>query len=97
MNDRKLFGQSEPFYKIQSREVVIGFNTEAKVEERFTDKFIGNDTQRKIMKMMLTNPKVSRDAITDENGITTRSVQKSMNTLKALGNEERIGTAKDGH
>jgi ATP-dependent DNA helicase RecG len=72
---------------------MIGFNT----EPQFTEKFTENGTQQKILEMMLANPKVSRDAIATQIGITTRGVQKSINVLKAAGLVERVSAAKGGH
>ena len=100
-NARKFFGQPEPFYRTHSKEVMIGFNTDVSIVEKFTDKFpekfTENETQRKIIKMMLENPKINRNAIAVEIGITTRGVQKSINALKAAGLVERIGSAKGGY
>ena len=98
---REFFGQPKPFYKTHSKEVMIGFSTDISIAEKFTDrfpdKFTENETQRKIIKMMLENPKVSRSAIAAEVGITTRGVQKSINALKSAGLVERIGSAKAGY
>ena len=55
---------------------MIGFDTDISIAEKFTDrfpdKFTENETQRKIIKMMLENPKISRNAIAEEIGITLR-------------------------
>jgi predicted transcriptional regulator len=45
----------------------------------FPEKFTENETQRRILEMMLANPKVSRDAIATQIGITTRAIQKNIN------------------
>jgi ATP-dependent DNA helicase RecG len=90
---RKEWGQPEPFYEVRSSYIMIGFNTTT----QFPEKFPENETQRKILKMMLANPKVNRDVIAAEIGITTRGVQKSITALKALGLVERVGPAKGGH
>ena len=67
------------------------------IDDKFPEKFTENETQRKIIKMMLVNPKVSRDVISAEIGITIRGAQKSLNALKALGLVERVGAAKGGY
>jgi ATP-dependent DNA helicase RecG len=100
-NSCKSWGKQEPFYRIRSNEVMIGFNTEVdrigEFTEKFPEKFTENETQRRIIEMMLANPKVNRNTIAAEIGITTRGVQKSINALKELGLVERIGAAKGGH
>ena len=96
-NSCKSWGKPEPFYRVRSNEVMLEFDTEKQFGEKFPEKFPENETQQKIIKMMIANPKVSRDTIAAEIGITTRGVQKSINALKALGLVERIGTAKGGH
>jgi ATP-dependent DNA helicase RecG len=100
-NSCKSWGKQEPFCRIRSNEVMIGFNTEVagigKFPEKFPEKFPRNKTQRKIIEMILANPKVSRDSIAAEIGITTRGVQKSINALKELGLVERMGAEKGGH
>jgi predicted HTH transcriptional regulator len=65
--------------------------------EKSPEKFTRNETQWKIIEMMLANPNVSRDSIAAEIGITTRGIQKSINTLKELGLIERIGAAESGN
>jgi ATP-dependent DNA helicase RecG len=76
---------------------MIGFDTESQLPEKFSEKFPENETQRRILEMMLANPRVSRDTIATEIGITTRGVQKSINSLKKLDIVERIGPTKGGH
>jgi ATP-dependent DNA helicase RecG len=87
------------FYR--SEDGAIETNSEPQFTEKFTDefaeKFTGNETQRKILEMMLSNPKVGRAAIAEQIGITTRGVQKSIDGLKAAGLIERVGSAKGGH
>ena len=80
-----------------SAQKLIGFDTETQFTNKFPEKFPENETQRKIVEMMSANPKVSRDTIAAEIGITTRGVQKSINALKDLGLIKRVGAAKGGH
>jgi ATP-dependent DNA helicase RecG len=102
----------EPFFRVRSNEVMIGFNTEVSVvdefgekfgekfpeefPEKFPEKFPENETQQKIIKMMLANPKISAKDMAKEIGITTRGIEKSIRELKAAGLVERIGPAKGG-
>jgi ATP-dependent DNA helicase RecG len=92
-NACKSWGKPEPFYEAQSNSIMIGFDTDVDL----IGNFVENETQRKIIEMMITNPKVSRDFIAAQIGITTRSVQKSINALKEVGVVERVGAAKGGH
>ncbi|MDR1872530.1 MAG: putative DNA binding domain-containing protein [Deltaproteobacteria bacterium] len=100
-NSCKSWGKQEPFYRIRSNEVMIGFNTEVvdigKFPDKLPEKLPENETQRKIIEMILANPYVSRVSIAAEIGITTRGVQKSINALKELGLIERVGATKGGH
>jgi ATP-dependent DNA helicase RecG len=91
------WGKPEPFYEIHSNDVMIGFNTESQFGEKFGEKFGENQTQIKVMEVMLRNPKVSAKAIGVELGITTRGVEKVIRTLKEAGLIERVGAAKGGH
>jgi ATP-dependent DNA helicase RecG len=59
--------------------------------------FTENETQRKIVELMLANPKISKDSIAQQISLTTRGVQKSINGLKTAGFVERIGAAKGRH
>jgi ATP-dependent DNA helicase RecG len=88
----KAWCKPEPFYEVQSNSVMIGFYTDS----QFPEKFPENETQRRILEMMLANPKASRDTIAAEVGITTRGVQKSINSLKKAGIVNRVGPAKGG-
>ena len=96
-NARKFFGQSEPFYRTHSKEVMIGFNTGTDSMEKPGEKFGENQTQEKTMEIMRRNPKVSAKAIAEEIGLTARGVEKVIKTLKASGLVERISASKGGH
>jgi ATP-dependent DNA helicase RecG len=91
------WGKPEPFYKVRSNEVMIGFDTKPEFTEKFTKKYIENETKQKILELMLKNPKISRENIANQIGITTRGVQKNINVLKDLGLIQRVGAAKGGY
>jgi predicted HTH transcriptional regulator len=74
----KSWGKPEPFYEVHSNDVMIGFNTGS----QFGEKFGENQTQVKVLEIMLRNPKVSAKTIGAEMGITTRGVEKVIHTLK---------------
>jgi ATP-dependent DNA helicase RecG len=65
--------------------------------EKFVDQFVENETQRAIIKMMLEQPSISAKTIAQKVGMTSRGIQKNINTLKKAGLVERIGAAKGGH
>ncbi len=96
-NACKDWGKAEPFYRVRPNEVMIGFNTESQFTEKFTEKFTENETQKKIIELMYTNPKITREEMAKQIGITVRGVQKNINTLRDAGLVERIGAAKGGH
>jgi predicted HTH transcriptional regulator len=93
----KSWGKPEPFYEVHSNDVMIGFNTELQFGEKFGEKFGENQTQIKVLEIMLRNPKVSAKAIGVELGITTRGAEKVIRALKNAGLIERVGAAKGGH
>jgi ATP-dependent DNA helicase RecG len=86
-------GKPEPFYRIRTNEVMIGFNTDVGIVEKFTE----NETQKKIISLMLVNPRIPRTAIAEQVGITVRGVQKNIDELKKAGIIKRVGAAKGGH
>ena len=90
-------GKPKPFFKIQPNEVMIGFNTESQFGEKFGEKFGENQTQKKIMAIMQSNPIVSASTIAEEIGITTRGVEKSIRELRKAGMVERRGATKGGY
>ena len=65
--------------------------------EEFVEKFVENDTQRAIIRLLTSQPKISARRIAEEMGMSSRGVQKSIDTLKKLGLVERVGPAKGGH
>jgi ATP-dependent DNA helicase RecG len=93
----KTWGKPEPFFRIRSNEVMIGFNTEPEFVEKFIEKFVENKTQQAILEAMQNNPKISAKALAEIVGLTPRGVQKNIDSLKKAGLVERIGAAKGGH
>jgi ATP-dependent DNA helicase RecG len=89
----KEWNKPQPFFRISSNEVMIGFTTDTK----FGDKFGDNQTQSNILEMMRLKPTVSAKLIAKEIGITTRSVEKNIRILKNVGLIERVGSAKSGY
>jgi ATP-dependent DNA helicase RecG len=87
------WGKPEPFYEVHSNYVMIGFNTDAGIGENIGE----NETQRKILNLMLLNPKISAKVMADVIGIAPRNVEANINNLKKAGLVERVGPAKGGH
>lgn len=56
-----------------------------------------NSTQKKIVEMVMDNPKITQMALSDELGITTRAVKKSIKELAEKGMIERVGSARGGY
>lgn len=56
-----------------------------------------NQTQRKIIEMILLNPKMTQTAMAEELGITSRAVKKSIKELNEKGLLQRVGSARSGY
>jgi ATP-dependent DNA helicase RecG len=55
-----------------------------------------NETQCKIVELMITNPEIITEQIAEAVGITKRQIEANISKLKALGIVERIGARKKG-
>lgn len=56
-----------------------------------------NQTQQKIIEMILLNPKMTQTAMAEELGITSRAVKKSIKELNEKGILQRVGSARSGY
>ncbi len=56
-----------------------------------------NQTQQKIIEMILSNPKITQTAMAEELGVTARAVKKSIKELNEKGILERVGSARSGY
>lgn len=56
-----------------------------------------NQTQQKIIEMILLNPKMTQTAMAEELGITSRAVKKSIKELNEKGMLKRVGSARSGY
>ena len=96
----KEWSRPEPFYRIRTNEVMIGFNTEAGIVENIVDSIVEkndlSEIQKNILKLMQANPKISAKAIAEAVGIAPRNVQAHIQSLKTIGMVERSGSAKGG-
>jgi ATP-dependent DNA helicase RecG len=95
----KEWGKQEPYYRIRPNEVMIGFNTD--VVENVVDDVVENvveaDAQEIILELMRSNPKISAQAIANEMGVTSRTVQRVIEVLKRTNVVKRVGSARGGH
>jgi ATP-dependent DNA helicase RecG len=55
-----------------------------------------NETQCKIVDLMITNPEITAEQIAESIGITKRQIEANISKLKASGIVERIGARKKG-
>jgi len=55
-----------------------------------------NETQCKIVELMIANPEIITEQIAEAIGITKRQIEANISKLKALGIVERIGARKKG-
>jgi len=65
-------------------------------ENNFGINFGINETQRKIIKMIATNPEMKIGQISEAIGVTKRQIESNISKLKALGLIDRIGARKSG-
>ena len=56
-----------------------------------------NQTQQKIIEMILLNPQVTQTTMAEELGVTSRAVKKSIKELNEKGVLERVGSARSGY
>ena len=56
-----------------------------------------NQTQEKIIKMILNNPKITQITMAEQLEITLRAVKKSIKELNEKGILKRIGSARGGY
>ncbi len=56
-----------------------------------------NQTQQKIIEMILLNPKMTQTAMAEKLGITSRAVKKSIKELNEKGILQQVGSARSGH
>lgn len=56
-----------------------------------------NQTQQKIIEIILLNPKMTQTAMAEELGITSRAVKKSIKELNEKGMLKRVDSARSGY
>ena len=92
----KAWGKPEPFFKVRTNEVMIGFKTDIGIVDNVVDNEGMNGVQMKILQLMRNNPKISAKTISEEIGTVIRNVQRHIKSLKEQGLVEREGPAKGG-
>jgi ATP-dependent DNA helicase RecG len=55
-----------------------------------------NETQKKIMTLLISRPEVTAEQLSVEVGITKRRIEANISQLKKLGLVEREGARKNG-
>ena len=55
------------------------------------------ENQKKILKFIAENPRISKRKMAKKIGISTTAIDKNINTLKKRGLLKRLGGAKAGH
>ncbi|MDR0763980.1 MAG: Fic family protein [Synergistaceae bacterium] len=86
--------------EVQAKRETEQFSGDEKFVENaneFVEKFVENDTQKTIVKLMVEQPAISAKRISEIAGMSSRGVQKSIDTLKKRGLVERAGADKGGH
>ena len=72
-------------------------NSDDEFAEKFVEKFVENDTQKVIIRLMVEQPTISAKKISEIIGMSSRGVQKSIESLKKRGLVKRVGAAKGGY
>ncbi len=67
------------------------------VHDKRDKKFVENEVQRTIITLMLEYPTISAKKIAEKADMSSRGVQKNIDTLKKAGLVDRLGSAKCGH
>ncbi|MDR3296029.1 MAG: Fic family protein [Clostridiales Family XIII bacterium] len=65
--------------------------------DEFVEKYAESDIHKAILRLMIEQPKISAKSISEKAGMSSRGVQKNIETLKNRGLVERVGAAKGGH
>lgn len=90
-------------FKITENFIEICFpydeNYQPESESGLVEGLVGGlvESQQKIVKLIADNPKISKKAMADIVGISTTSIDKSINSLKEKGIIKRVGGDKSGH
>ncbi len=96
-------GKREPLFEVMPGEVSVTFfidvhdKGDKKFVDEFVEKFVETEVQRTIMSLMLEQPTISAKSISEKVGMSSRGVQKNIDTLKKAGLVDRSGSAKGGH
>jgi ATP-dependent DNA helicase RecG len=98
------WGKPEPFYDVDSGEVMVGFHTETEFGNKFGNEFgsesnedsSDNETSNMILAILRQNPRATAKLISETIGMTKRGVEKNLKNLKKLGVVERVGTTRSG-
>ena len=56
-----------------------------------------NQTQQRILDMILENPEITQTAMAEKLGVTPRAVKKNIKELTEKGLVERMGSARKGY
>ena len=86
---------NEPTADVATGGFLLGNEFVENIDE-FVEKFVENETQRSILRLLISYPTISATKIAKKIGISSRGVQKSIDVLKRRGLVERIGAAKGG-
>jgi len=90
------WGKPEPFYKVTTKEVMIGFSTDANIGDNIGEKKEVTSTQMRILALMREEPTVSARTIATVIGIAPRNVEENIRSMKKVGLIERAGPPKGG-
>jgi ATP-dependent DNA helicase RecG len=95
-------GKPVPVFDTTGSEMMITFidkRPQQKTETGHDDfgvNFGANETQQKILELMIANPNIKAQEIADAIGMTKRNVEYAIRALKKAGAVDRVGAAKNG-
>ena len=89
-------GKQKPDFEILGDGFRVTFYSDANIDKNITINITLNKTQRKIMNLMIANPKITAEMLSAEIGITARNIKSNIKKLKDTGIIERVGSNKAG-
>jgi ATP-dependent DNA helicase RecG len=75
---------------------ISAVETTQKTREKGSEKS-SEKSSEKIIRLILDNPSIAAQSIANQMGLTSRTVEKHLSTLKAKGRIRRVGPDKGGH
>jgi ATP-dependent DNA helicase RecG len=85
-------GKPKPEFEMVGNGLIVSFYGDANITANITL----NETQKKLLALMVSNPQVTIKELSERIGISERNIKSNIKTLKNEGRVERIGASKNG-